>query len=124
MNEGTDFSQELLANARRALARHKEQIAVLEKFLADYSADAVPPRKKQLTSGQNANILILCTEVLRAAGQPLPASAVLRRLRAAGYPEIPGDYSRPQLTTAFIRSGRFTNVKGRGYWPKELGAPA
>lgn len=62
-------------------------------------------------------------EIIVAEARPLTRSQLVTRLEAEGHKIIGSDKNKV-LGTNLWRSGRFWNLKGAGYWPKDHAIPA
>ena len=107
----------LVQAAVKRLGELQQQVAVLKRFLADYTSETKPagqPRLKR-DSGRVLATLRAVHDILHANGNPMNRTRLMQALNAAGI-ETPGREPEKNLGTLIWRSKRFVRLPD-GYWP-------
>lgn len=75
---------------------------------------------------RSANVSVLldrAKEIILAEKRPMTRSQLVSRLETEGY-YLEGTDKHKVFGTNVWRSGRFLNLKGKGYWPKDIPLPS
>lgn len=128
--------REMLANAMKRREELRRESEALDNLIEAYRKLSVlqrEPEREQLDlwsragskRAKTAYIVEIMTEIRRLVvgeGRPMTRSELLRQLENKGYVIDGGDRSKV-LGTNIWRSGHFTHLDGRGYWPKDIPIP-
>lgn len=132
----TETPKELLSKLLKRREELRLESEALEQLIRTYQSlmmlPADPPQdqldlwktqhSKKAKSAYVADMLADARRMIIDAGKPLTRSDLLKRLEAAGY-VIDGRDRSKVLGTNVWRSGRFVQVEGHGYWPKDIPLP-
>ncbi|RYG96264.1 MAG: hypothetical protein EON58_12475 [Alphaproteobacteria bacterium] len=129
---------ELLQKAIQRRDQLRAELEAVERFVASYlplqaraeitpeqyplGYDVPAPRSKAQQAAAVRAALDDAVRMMREEGKPLTRGHLVKRLEAAGHALEGGDKSKV-LGTNMWRSGRFINIKGKGYWPKGTPVP-
>ena len=136
---GNETARQILANALKRKDEIKKESEALDKLILAYreilDAAELPelseeptfdlrprPGSRKAQSDYVARLMRECRRVILDAGRPLKRSELVRLLERNGYP-IDGTDKSKVLGTNIWRSGLFTHVEGKGYWPKDAPLP-
>lgn len=133
---GSDSTRELLANLLKRRDELRRESEALEKLIETYRqlsllereepADQLDlwkgSRSSRARSAYVAEMMAAARRLILSAGRPLTRSELLRALEKEGY-VIDGTDQPKVLGTNIWRSGQFTHIGKRGYWPKDTPVP-
>ena len=128
--------RELLAKVLKRREELRIESEALNQLIKTYSAlmflesEPEPPqlnfweaqRSRKARSAYVAELMGEIRRMIVGEGRPLTRSELVRRLEAKGYVIEGGDKAKV-LGTNIWRSGQFTHLEGRGYWPKDVALP-
>lgn len=130
---------ELLAKAVERRDALRKSLEALDRFIADYqpisepdvggsqaAGDLFNPPRRTLSRAERAAAVAAMMDAaegfILSAGVPLTRGKLLSQLETAGH-HIEGGDKNKVLGTNLWRSGRFHNILGVGYWPKNVPIP-
>ena len=130
---------ELLQKAIERRDYLRAELEAVESFIRNYGQvrerQDPTPSKEQFSlfrseAGKRAKhaaavraMIDFAERIILEEGHPLTRGQLVRRIEQAGHRIVGGDKNKV-FGTNMWRSGRFWNIKGAGYWPRNVPVPS